>query len=386
MANTKLTKEQLVARFKEKHGEKYDYSLVEYVNSNVKVKIICHKHGVFEQLPLTHCRSGCRACSNDALLNLSKDEFIIQAAKIHSNKYDYSLSNYRSKLEEIVIICPNHGEFLQLPKLHLKGHGCGWCGGAKKYTNEMFIAKAREIHGSKYDYSKFNYLDFESKSIIICPEHGEFKQNPSGHFRAEGCPKCGLLARNDKHRTKDKDFIDQARLKHGLRYDYSKVKITTLKKPVTIGCQLHGYFKQAPASHLNGSNCPECVLIECRGYSRSQYIKTCEKSAGGKSNLYIIECSGNDEHFFKVGITKEDVTKRFAYGKIPYDFKLLATYKGEAGFIYDLETQLHRVLSNHKYVPLVHFGGKHECFSKIPKNILKMVLGLKKQSQMQLIT
>lgn len=43
----KLTTEEFIEKAKKVHGDKYDYSLVEYKDSRVKVKIICPKHGVF---------------------------------------------------------------------------------------------------------------------------------------------------------------------------------------------------------------------------------------------------------------------------------------------------------------------------------------------------
>ena len=50
----KKTKEEFIRDAKNAHGYKYDYSLVEYVNSYTKLKIICQKHGVFEQRPGSH--------------------------------------------------------------------------------------------------------------------------------------------------------------------------------------------------------------------------------------------------------------------------------------------------------------------------------------------
>ena len=60
----------------------------------------------------------------------------------------------------------------------------------KKVTTEDFIKKAREIHGDKYDYSKVNYVNNETPVCIICPEHGEFLQQPTNHLRGCSCPYC----------------------------------------------------------------------------------------------------------------------------------------------------------------------------------------------------
>ena len=60
-----------------------------------------------------------------------------------------------------------------------------------------FIEKANKKHCNKYDYSKVNYINSHTEVIIICPEHGEFLQRPSTHLRC-GCPKCGLERKSKK--------------------------------------------------------------------------------------------------------------------------------------------------------------------------------------------
>ena len=37
----------------------------------------------------------------------------------------------------------------------------------KKFTNEDFIKKSKEIHGDRYDYSKVEYIKGTQKVIII---------------------------------------------------------------------------------------------------------------------------------------------------------------------------------------------------------------------------
>ena len=118
------------------------------------------------------------------------EEFIKKAKKVHGDKYDYSKVNYIGSKIEVTIICPEHGEFKQRPNDHLNGIGCPKCSGHVKLTTEEFIKRAREIHGDKYDYSKTNYVNMRTKVTIICPKHGEFEQTPQGHLNGDGCPKC----------------------------------------------------------------------------------------------------------------------------------------------------------------------------------------------------
>ena len=99
--------------------------------------------------------------------------------KIHSNKYDYSKFIYTKMHDKSTIICPIHGEFEQSAHSHLKGQGCPKCGVIERATKRLdtkdsFIKKAKKIHGDKYDYSKVNYVNSQTKVCIICLEDGEF--------------------------------------------------------------------------------------------------------------------------------------------------------------------------------------------------------------------
>lgn len=131
----KLTQEQFISRCILAHGDKYDYSKVEYTNSQTKVEIICNIHGSFWLKPNKHVHSkrGCAKCGWDRSKILSKGrrsntaEFIEKSILIHGDKYNYSKVEYNLATDRIVIVCKKHGEFTQLPYDHLSGHGCKLC-------------------------------------------------------------------------------------------------------------------------------------------------------------------------------------------------------------------------------------------------------------------
>lgn len=172
------------------HNNKYDYSLVEYKNSRTKVKIICPEHGVFEQKVDSHIRGfGCIKCSGK--YQPTTLEFIKTSNEIHNDKYDYSLVKYVNSKTKVKIICPFHGEFEQLSRSHLEGKGCSLCSlESKKLTQNEFIKKAKYIHCDFYDYSLVKYIDSNTKVKIICPSHGEFEQRASNHLNSQGCITC----------------------------------------------------------------------------------------------------------------------------------------------------------------------------------------------------
>jgi very-short-patch-repair endonuclease len=125
---------------------------------------------------------------------LTQEEFIDRSRKIHGNKYDYSLVEYTLARSNIKIICPIHGVFLQQPNHHLNGIGCRKCGHINRAIKSskninIFIKQVNEYHNNKYDYSLVEYKNNKTKVKIICPKHGIFEQTPDNHYK-KGCPYC----------------------------------------------------------------------------------------------------------------------------------------------------------------------------------------------------
>jgi len=174
------------------HGNKYDYSKVEYNGIKEKIKIVCSTHGIFEQLPYNHLLGkGCNKCNPQFGEKIGEDKFIERSNKIHDNFYDYSLiKNYKNNRTKVKIICPKHGIFEQEPRHHLSGQKCPTCQGNKKLTDDDFIKRSKDIHKNKYDYSLSKINGTHSKTKIICPKHGIFIQIVDSHLRGHGCPKC----------------------------------------------------------------------------------------------------------------------------------------------------------------------------------------------------
>ena len=253
------------------HGDKYDYSKVEYKDNKTRVIIICKEHGEFTQTPAKHyIKRGCPICSryshikNPIHVVFSTEDFIRKARSVHGDKYDYSKVEYTNNRNKITIICPIHGEFEQTPYSHLEGHGCFPCSRNRandmmRHSTEDFIKKAKEIHGDKYDYSKVEYVTINKNVTIICKEHGEFQQTPYSHLKSNGCNKCTFRDLGVSQRSNTEDFIQKAKEIHGDKYDYSKVEYTKNDSKVTIICPIHGEFKLTPKLHIQGSICYKCT-------------------------------------------------------------------------------------------------------------------------------
>lgn len=263
----RLGTKEFIRRSRSVHDDRYDYSKAIYKDSNTKVAIICPDHGVYWQKPSLHMRgSECVKCSyrnRGVRARSSIKEFVNAAQLIHNNEYDYSQVVYKNTSTSVAIICHKHGQFEQSPNTHLSGSGCLECGREKtKASNtkstDVFINESRAIHGDKYDYSSVEYKGTFEKVVIICPEHGEFDQEPTSHLSDHGCPQCGINAGADARRSNTEEFITKARRIHGDRYHYTKVKYKSNMSHVIITCPKHGDFNQSPSHHLQQQGCPRC--------------------------------------------------------------------------------------------------------------------------------
>ena len=194
-------------------------------------------------------------------------DFIKKARNVHGDRYDYSLVDYKNNHTKVEIICKIHGKFLQSPKDHISGRGCPSCSRERSNEDiksrimlpeDEFIKKAKNVHGEKYDYSLVNYLDTKTKVEIICKDHGSFLQTPNKHMQGRGCPSCGRERTIEHNFLTLDDFIKKARNVHGDRYDYSNSVYTGADDKLEITCVKHGKFLQTPHNHLKGTNCPSC--------------------------------------------------------------------------------------------------------------------------------
>lgn len=196
----KLTTEEFIERARTVHGDRYDYSLVDYKEAHAKVEILCRKHGAFFQKPSNHTnlKQGCPVCAAESLPQRKPrplEDVLNKFREAHGGKYLYDKVDYRGVFSKIVITCPEHGDFEQEAREHARGHGCPKCanestGKKSMLSREDAISRARSVHGNLYDYSLFEYKGHSVKATIICPEHGAFEQLPNNHFVGAGCPMC----------------------------------------------------------------------------------------------------------------------------------------------------------------------------------------------------
>jgi hypothetical protein len=266
----KLTTQEFVNKATAIHGVKYDYSQAMYRNTDTKVILTCDIHGIFEITPYCHLKGrGCKHCTSNGTPKEYKttEIFIKEAIIIHKNSYNYDKTKYVNSTTKLIITCPIHGDFFQLPNSHLNGANCRKCASKnqslkKSSFTEEFIEKAVKIHGTTYNYSKVKYVNHKFKVLIICHKHGEFEQSPHIHLRGSGCSNCACDKKRNDSKITQEEFIQKAKDKHGDRYDYSLLEYNGIYEKIKIVCRIHGVFMQDPHNHLVGKGCKFCGIIK----------------------------------------------------------------------------------------------------------------------------
>lgn len=131
----RTSQSDFVSRAKQAIGEQYDFSGAVYKNLSTPVTVICPDHGEFTKSPrlILQQNRGCPSCGQDRYRQkvksstLTTQQFVDRATLIHGSNYSYINTEYVTSSVKVRILCPNHGEFTQLPSNHLQGQGCPIC-------------------------------------------------------------------------------------------------------------------------------------------------------------------------------------------------------------------------------------------------------------------
>ena len=240
----------------------------------------------------------------------------------------------------------------------------------KKITTDEYINKAKYIHSEKYDYSLINYTNNSNKIRIICSIHGEFSQIPYVHLNGSGCPNCAFNKVHKGNLSNNSKFINKANKIHKNKYDYSFTKYLTAKDKIKIICPLHGEFDQTPHAHLKGHGCKLCAniitqksaILNSRGWSLNDWVSNCNNS---NARLYIINCYNDNERFIKIGITKRTINVRFdSKQEMPYNYNILYDIESTPEKIFLTEISIKKQLKKFSYTPLIKFNGATECYTE----------------------
>lgn len=266
----------IIERFIEKHGNKYNYDSVIYSNMKEKIKIYCNRHKeYFFQTPDNHLSGyGCVKCGIETNIKNKTITYSDWVDKLRISRedkglfYDYSKAEkeYINLTTKVTIYCSLHNNyFKQTPGRHLAGSGCYFCGIEKRTENlklntNDFIERSKEQHGyDKFDYSLVDYKNTITPVVLICKLHGEFSILPGNHlYNHIGCPKCQKEILSNRLSLSNEEYLNRVFDIYGDKFNYNLINYKTSNKNIEVICQTHGVFKVKPLVFLSGSGCPKC--------------------------------------------------------------------------------------------------------------------------------
>lgn len=317
------------------HGSKYDYSMVEYINSHTKVKIICFKHGAFCQSPTSHLSgSSCPDCSKDLKLETTRHESINSIQKRINESSDYKVSMIEDSFTSINVrarfMCTEHGEFERLVNTVLyRGNPCLECfrntENSNVYSQERAEKKLDEVLDSGITYEPFIYHGVDKTIIKLnCSKHGDWESTLARLINNKvNCPQCSekvsLKKRTEALRRVNQDTLDTRMNSylekfvktHGEKYDYSGMSFVDAKTPIKIICPIHGEFEQTPDSHVK-AGCRECANEDLSGLYNERFFQLRPDLVNHPATVYCLELTWEEGHCYKFGITRTNLKKRFS--------------------------------------------------------------------------
>jgi very-short-patch-repair endonuclease len=213
------------------NGDKYDYSLSNYIKSSIKVTIKCNKcKYVFNQTPNNHLSKKHQCPSCNGKVKFTKNKILERFSLKHGYQYDYTyFGEYLDRFQVIDIICKKCNDcFKQTINDHLKS-GCSNCAGNKPLSAEIILTRFNIVHGDLYDYDMSNYINVKSKITVKCKKHGDFKVAVRHLLNGVGCSRCKsssgelkiskLLVSLDIE-FKEQHIFDSCRNIRPLRFDF----------------------------------------------------------------------------------------------------------------------------------------------------------------------
>lgn len=364
-----MTTKEFIERSKTIHGNKYDYSKVEYVNCKSKVCIICPNHGEFWQNAESHYSGrGCSKCGRDLCADkttkLTYDICYAKAKEYTSlkdfrlnNKSIYSVAHKNNWIKDYVWLTrkqkPN-GYWNNYELCKEKASKCyNVSEFQKKYSNAHFWSKKNGWIPKFFPNRQVKRRWNERDSLEEAKKYNsitELQRGCSGAynylFKNRLFDKCVWFSHERKKRDNSslvQSYIDKCVVKYNSFYDYSKIDIPDVSDvshtKVPIICPDHGIFYQNLYNHLHGViPCPSCRRGAKNKNENKDKIKTIIKDRIEHGVIYCYTNKMNGKKYIGQTISeknrKKDHLRRTQRYKILFD-KVLQK-KGIQNFEYEI--------------------------------------------------
>lgn len=252
------------------HGDRFDYSAVQYTRSAEHVEVRCLIHGAFWIRPNDHLMG--KACPRCATIRRkvtqSKpfDVFLKQASATHSDRgYQYDSSSYAGARTKMRITCPHHGDFWQAPEVHLRPSGCKRCSAssqnaARRITATTFLTRVATKFAGRISIRMDTWLGLYAPIEAECVLHGAFSTTSHALlYTKNGCPACARIEIGRANRLSHDEVITKLRQVFGDQYALSQVDVTRTSDRIQLECKTHGPFALTAHRAFQGNGCPKCA-------------------------------------------------------------------------------------------------------------------------------
>lgn len=296
----RLSQEQFLSAVRAVHGEVYILDRTSYAGRVNRVEVDCRVHGHFlisaNSLLSGHGCSKCAVAGRANERRKTTELFIAESQARFGDKFDYRDAEYVSRSTKLKLFCSCGAGFLVSPSVHLSGSGgCPDC--FKQSVAErtlipfdVFVTRARQVHGEKYLYVEETYRGVQNKVSIVCGEHGVFVQAAFSHLAGRGCKKCGIATRAGNRLTRgsvaaSRRLAELSEEPRNARYSYDKAVYAGHEGLITITCKEHGEFSQSYGNHVRGAGCPKCAkerASEILRFSFDDFLTRATKTHGAR--------------------------------------------------------------------------------------------------------
>lgn len=268
---------RFMERLQEAYPDMYDTSLVDYIDKDHRVTLICKEHGEFRIAPRMlftrergHKAHGCWRCAglippDERTPTMPAEEFFEKMHKLYdATNLDFMTSEFHGMKKKVTAYCRKHGAVTHYAEYWLEGKGCEYCNG--QFYPPDFLQMARKAQGQEYSYRGVNKITSASSRVMVhCgnPDHKWHRMLVSLVLQGCKCRECA--GRHQSLDERKENLLERVKEKFGDGHFLIAIdEYTTTHNPITVTCLDHNYtYKIAPDILLNGAGgCPFCSASE----------------------------------------------------------------------------------------------------------------------------
>ena len=232
-------------------------------------------------------------------IRLSTSEFITKAKEKHNEYYKYDSVVYKNSHTNVIITCPIHGDFNQLPNNHLNGAGCILCGydrmtSKSKISEETFLLRCKHKHGDDFDYSAMHFKNMTTPITVTHKCGYTFTTTPASHLTTTTCMQCSIAKLASHSKAVSQTAKEKFYAKYADTYEFIS-SYTKARFPITVKHKKCGHIFTTTPDNLKVERCPSCAD---HGFNPSL-----------PAILYYL--SIDNGMYYKIGITNRSVKERF---------------------------------------------------------------------------